>query len=384
MKIDTVYQEKKDCTGCSRCVLACKCNAIKMIADGEGFLYPYIDQNKCVNCGLCIKVCPNYESYRVEESKEQCYGVIANDKRILDNSTSGGFFTILSDWFLANDGYVCGCVMSKNLKAMHVVSNDYRYRDNMRDSKYIQSDIGDIYEEIENIISSGKKVLFTGTPCQSAAVKSFFRNHNNFELLYTCDIVCHGVPSPKVFSEHLRYIEEKFGTNIKHVFFRRKKYGWSKECRRVLELVTDNGPVYDEDFYRLYFNYNLLLRPSCSNCNFARVKKDTDFTIGDFWGVENVMPDFPNKDGVSLVILHSQRAKKVFKELNGITAVECPIEKGIANNPRLSSSNHTNERRELFYRDFQKFGYKFALKIHSNPSRLNMLKRKFAWFLCRK
>lgn len=366
--MDTVYKQKCDCTGCGLCKYICPNNAIEMKYDKEGFLYPVIDKNRCIDCKMCRNRCSNLNIGAVDNTTE-FFAVKHKNDIIRANSTSGGLFTVLSDYFLENNGVVCGCVLDDDLNAVHIMAYNEDDRDLMRDSKYVQSDISNMFGHICKSLNEGKIVLFTGTPCQAEAVRKSTENNTNSHNLYICDIVCHGVPSPRIFQDYLKYLEKKDKIKIKKIKFRAKQLGWSKENKRMFQYEADNDIYYDDTFYKLYFNYNVISRPCCEKCKFTSTRKKVDFTIGDFWGIEKFYKNFDDGRGVSLLLIHSEKAKSLFDTIsNNMDFIKSDEEKAISENPRLVTPTVFGDFRNQLFADYSKRGYGYIVKKYVNPS----------------
>lgn len=239
-------------------------------------------------------------------------GVRNKDEYVLKQSTSGGFFTAVSDLFLENGDSVCGVVFSDDFKAVHVLTNEKKVRDKMRGAKYVQSSLGNIFEEIEQLLSVNKKVLFVGTPCQVVGLKNYICQKKTNEInLFTIDIICHGVPSPKVFRDHIRFIEQKYGEIIDYSF-RDKEVGWRGQN---VTITTNQCRVPDKiakSYSDLYFN-SLIIRPSCYKCQFSTLKREGDITIGDFWGINEENIKFDDNKGISEVLINSEKGLALFE-----------------------------------------------------------------------
>lgn len=305
-----------ECCGCSACMNICPRNAIKMKSNTlDGFLYPTIDENKCIECKLCEEVCPFLNRNEVAGRLEKI-GVYAvknkNDEDRL-RSSSGGVFTLISDYILNKNGVVYGAQYDKNLNVIHGRAENKRDRDKFRGSKYVQSNISDTYKKVKNDLIDGKKVLFTGTPCQVSGLNNYIGESKYIKNLYTQDIVCHGVPSPAIFKENLKYLEKKYNSKVKKVNFRGKVL---KGNTQDLEVVFENGRVLNVlpkmDLYYSLFLHDIILRPSCYNCKFTNLKREADITLADYWGIEGVFPDFKDDKGISMVLINTKKGKELF------------------------------------------------------------------------
>ena len=301
---------KNECTGCSVCYISCPHNAINMIETKEGFHYPVINKEKCTNCGVCVKKCHSLNSDRIKKDfYQEKYDIRANDE-IRMKSASGGMFTLLADYVLDNNGYVCGASFTDDyLGVHHIIINDKKDLDKLRGSKYIESDLGNIFNDIKKLLNENKLVLFTGTPCQVAALNSFLlRDYDN---LITADLICHGVPPQKIWK---KYIKEKFNNEkIEYVSFRDKvKIGWGIG----LYVKLKNGSEYIQknknDLYVKAYLEDNIYKSECIHCKY-RNNRVADITLADFWGIGNITER--KKDiskGVSRVLVNSKKGKEIF------------------------------------------------------------------------
>lgn len=334
------------CTGCMACYNACPVNAISEGYDKEGFLVPVVDENKCIQCGRCKEVCPVCNETQGLAVPGECYAVMSS-KEIRKNSSSGGVFKVLADKILEENGYVCSAVWSDNWQVEHIVSNDKKDIERMMSSKYVQSKMGETYAQIKALLEEGKKVLFTGCSCQVAGLKRYLQKE--YENLLLADVVCHGVPSPKVFDSYLKDKEK-----IEEISFRNKeKFGWSTG----IYIKYDNGLEYTErkqDSYLFGFLGNWTLRNSCYECKFKN-KKYSDLSLGDFWGV-NQIHQFDDGMGTSFVTLNTTKGALFFKEVlpqfEQIVGLQTEAAKHF--NPCISQSVSKPICRELFFEEWNK------------------------------
>ena len=329
-------KEKKNCCGCEACVQRCPKSCITMREDNEGFLYPEVDKNICIDCGLCEKVCPVIN--QAEERKPLAvYAAKHKDEQIRMASSSGGAFTAIAESVIDEGGVVFGAKFNQDWDVVHSYTETKEGLGAFRGSKYVQSRIGESYKEAEGFLKAGRKVLFSGTPCQIAGLKRFLRKE--YDNLLTVDFICHGVPSPGVWREYLkeetarqcgeknsvlqRPIHER-NALIEGISFRDKRLGW-KKFSFVLALSTTNGsgakntvllsePLNKNIFLR-GFLADLYLRPSCHACPSKSFKSRSDITIGDFWGVQNVMPEIDDDKGVSVVMVNSEKAGTLVEKI---------------------------------------------------------------------
>ena len=369
MKMSKCYldlKEKSLCCGCKVCATVCPKDAISFSFDDEGFWYPSIDEEKCIHCNKCRNVCPlNTENLSVITDQNQTYAAYAKSDDVLKKSASGGMFTVLSDVILENNGVVFGHTYDENCHAVCSKAETKSERDKMCGSKYVQSDMKNIYNDIKEAVVSGRKVLFTGTPCQAEAAKKFLRTSNN-DNFYTCALVCHGVPSPKIFAEYVALEEKKAGKKITNVEFRNKDNGWKMPLLKLSnekELVAARLLNADA-FNNLFQGTDCILRPSCYECRYAGKERLEDITIADFWGVQNKHADMFNDDkGVSLVLVNTEKGKTLFKGASSaLVAKHVPLSDVQERNTPLVHPSVPFKLRERVFREYKKHGAKYILK----------------------
>lgn len=341
--------KENECTGCGSCLNVCPVGAISMLENSEGFLYPQIDEEKCTNCGLCKNICPAINPNYKNNKSPECYAYMASDEERL-KSSSGGAFPVLAHWFINNGGYVAGAVWTDDYQVEHIVSNNIEDIERMRNSKYLQSDTKNCYKEIKQLLEDNKKVLFTGTPCQVAGLKSFLQK--DYRKLYCVDIICHGVPSPKAFR---KYIGEFLKTNDEkwvNTNFRDKINGWNPALTTTTTTTTTCPAA--QDVFMQSFLKNLCLRKSCANCKFQTIPRQGDITIGDFWGIGNYRKKLDDKKGTSVILENNQKSKILINILkkNSNTFKKVPLKYAKAGNLCLTSSVKANKDRKLFFELF--------------------------------
>ncbi|WP_035774876.1 Coenzyme F420 hydrogenase/dehydrogenase, beta subunit C-terminal domain [Butyrivibrio sp. VCB2006] len=321
MKKDHFITIKRDCCGCSACQQICPQNCITMDYDKEGFLYPVIDKSKCINCNLCKKTCPVLHNVNKDDAYLNSYIAISNKPNRIASS-SGGLFFLFAEKIIGEGGAVFGAAFDDNWQVHHICIESMDEIDTLMRSKYVQSSTNNTYRQVRKLLGAGRKVLYTGTPCQIAGLKSFLKKiYNN---LITVDILCHGVPSPMIWKYYLSNLEREYHSAPKEVNFRDKVSGWKDYSLSVNFL---NGKRYvktimSDDYMRMFLtNYNL--RPSCYDCRFRGLNRDCDITIGDAWGINTVKPEFDDDKGTSIIIIHSENGKKLIDEISK----DCTMEK---------------------------------------------------------
>lgn len=359
-----VIKSKVECTGCNTCVLVCPQNCIEMQADEEGFLYPYVDGSKCVKCGICEKKCPVISPVLVNSDEEDivAYAAKIKDEKIRIDSSSGGIFSVLSDWVIENGGVVFGAAFDSEFQVRHIAVQTKKELEKLRGSKYVQSIMGTSYKEVEEFLCSGRIVLFTGTPCQIGGLYKFLKH--DYANLYTQDIICHGVPSAMVWKRYIEYLETKAASKLQRMFFRHKKYGWKKfSVRFEFENHTEYQQIHSEDLYMQGFLADLCLRPSCYDCKFKQKNRQGDFTLADFWGIQNIMPEMDDDKGTSLVVLHSSKAKSLFDSLaTNMIYKRVDLDKAIVYNSAMVKACKRPQNRDLFMRQIQNESFEKAIK----------------------
>lgn len=374
--------KKESCCGCRACEQVCKRACIKMNADEEGFLYPDIDNDKCINCGMCKKVCPIDKDTTSGLNFEEpfVYAAWHKDNEILKESSSGGVFTALAQYILDRNGVVFGCSLDEDMVAKHVRidSKDDLYK--LRGSKYVQSDTNDTFAQVKQLIKEGKYILYTGTPCQIAGLKSFIGP--NSENLITVDLICHGVPSPKIFDYYIKHLSKKHNGKIMDFSFRDKsKYGWGEYGFRY--KISKNNKIYKRDVagnlspYGYAFFRNYLQRPVCYKCQYTTTKREGDITLADFWGVDRIHPEIDPNNGISLVIVNTEKGKKVFGDLDEkINKVSSTLENAKLQNNHLENSSDKPEARDYIYKEIDKLGFEEAAKRYFRPKNIILVKIK--------
>lgn len=314
--------DKHNCCGCSACVQRCPKQCISLHEDNEGFLYPHVNTNDCINCGLCEKVCP----WLNRQNKLQPLEVLAVKNRNEEErmaSSSGGVFIALAKKVIADGGVVFGAVFDENWEVKHTYAEKIEDVKPMIGSKYLQSRIGNSYKDAEKFLKVGRKVLFTGSPCQITGLHNFL--HKNYPNLISVEYLCHGVPSPGIWRTYLKEIIKKINnvSQITRIEFRNKKSGWDNYSIVISGKTNVNSiehilysDIYRNNTYMRGFLSDIYLRPSCYNCKCKNGISHCDITIADFWGIKNIIPNFYDNKGVGLVLINSINGKEIFNSLN--------------------------------------------------------------------
>jgi coenzyme F420-reducing hydrogenase beta subunit len=287
-----------------------------MKPDHEGFLYPEIDQEKCINCNKCKNICPvNKKNSEKETNNNQTiYAAINKNEFIRNKSTSGGIFSLLAKEIIHKDGIVFGVKFNNNFAVVHDHADTMEEIAEFYRSKYVQSNIGETFKECKLYLDQGKYVVFSGTPCQIGGLKAYLSK--DYKNLFCIDIICMSVPSPKIWKEYLKYRERKNGSKIKEIAFRYKNPNWHNS---LLYFQFENGDEYKEtggkDPYLRIFGSDICARYSCYKCNFRTLNRESDITIADFWGIEHVCPEMFDNKGTSLVMVNSKKGEELFEKI---------------------------------------------------------------------
>ena len=370
---------KNNCTGCRMCEQICPVKAVKMIENKEGFIEPFIDNEKCINCGLCAKRCPQLN--RVENDRLENIEVYAAKNKNVDEqkeSSSGGIFSILAQYVLENSGIVYGCAFNEEIVAEHIGIKSKEDLAKLRGSKYVQSNTKHTFQEVKKYLEEGKLVLYSGTPCQIAGLKAFLGKE--YKKLLTVDLVCHGVPSPKLFNKYIKWLEEKNKSKVKKYEFRNKeKNGWGLTAK----VTFENGKVKyinsNLDPYYKTFLESKTYRECCYNCEYANVNRIGDITLADYWGIEKEHPDFLDEKGVSAVIINTKLGKRYFQYVeHKIDYIDTDINKVKAQNLNLQKPVNRLKIRDKIYYDLS--NKKFEKYVNENlkykPNLKDIIKNK--------
>jgi coenzyme F420-reducing hydrogenase beta subunit len=361
-----------------------------MVNDEEGFWYPEVDKTKCVECDMCVKACPiivkirNVKKNDTEKNlqleqiyqKQKAYACYYINEEIRQYSSSGGLFTVLAELVINAGGVVFGASFDD---AFNVVHSHVEIQDGLakfRGSKYVQSRIVDTYVQAENFLSQGRPVLYTGTPCQIGGLKSYLRRE--YENLLNIDIICHGVPSPMIWQRYLSFRENQEKDKIQAISFRNKKRGWSKYS---LSLLYASGKEYnesvDDDLYLVGFQKNLFLRPSCYACSFKTLKRESDITLADCWGVEDFAPEIDDGRGTSLVIINTDRGQAFFDRVQcKLKVKKVDFAQAISHQPAYFLSMDANPRKSIFFKKIAEEEIDKLIADNCRNSNIAMLKRK--------
>ncbi len=355
-----------DCCGCTACAAVCPKDAINMVADPMGFKYPKVDYDKCIECGLCEKTCSFTDSYKTPDNFSQPipYGARLKDINQLMKSRSGGAFVAFSDWILDKGGVIYGAGYKGHFIVSHKRAINSEQRDEFRGSKYVQSNLDEIFRAVKTDLEAGLWVLFSGTPCQTSGLQSFIPEKLK-EKLVTVDIVCHGVPSPQIWQDYIHYLEDKERKFVIGVEFRdKKRFGW-KAHKETITLAEPQTTVSTDIYTHLFFK-NIMHRPSCGECKYCNIRRPADLTLADFWGWEKTGSHINDDDkGLSLVFVNTPKGKNIFDTVSDrFYVIQTSIENCMQSH--LKSPTKLNPLYIEFANDYAAHGFKYVLRKYGN------------------
>lgn len=375
-----LFERKEDCCGCTACMAACPKQAIQMQEDEQGFQYPTVNGTLCVSCGLCRAVCPVRNADAERGASPKVYAAKHRDPEVRKSSSSGGVFSALAERTLALGGAVAGVVFDENWNVRHMVSETETDCRRMRGSKYVQSDMGKTFSEAGEVLKAGRKLLFTGTPCQVIGFKRYAEQRGlPTDKLLLCTLVCQGVPSPKIWRDYLSHIKSTKSISIEYLSFRNKDCGWdfNKEVARGNGLETSLS-----EFVNLWDN--LIKRPCCYQCKYATAYRDADISLADFYGIQRAYPEFYDSFGVSLVLAHTEKGERWVDSLSDELDVISAALTSAETHPRLYAPAWRNDAEaQAFWSDYSRRGLPPILLKYTSTKlpyrvwrKLRLLKRK--------
>lgn len=363
-----IKNQYEECVGCSVCVQVCPKSCITMKTNHEGFWYPYVYESLCNDCGLCRVACPVSNDYLSQDrSTPLAFAAKNSDQDIRVKSSSGGVFSVLANRIIEEGGVVIGAAFNDYMRLEHVMVDSVNALDKLRGSKYVQSDLVDVFSEARRKLERGHYVLFSGTPCQVAGLYSFL-GHDYRELL-TCDLICHGVPSPQLYEDYLQNIERRRHSKVVDYRFRDKKMGWK---RPSVVLHFENGTKdirrFNRDSFTIAFSKNISLRMSCYQCRFSKIPRVADITLADFWGVSNYHPEMDDNKGTSLVLTNSGKGESWFSVCSdALIYKQVDLEEALKNNKNATGSVRLPVLRDKFFDDYAAKGYEFVERKYMRP-----------------
>lgn len=367
-------EDKTKCCGCHACFNICPKNAITMEEDEKGFKYPIINKEKCVDCGLCEKVCPIINK-KEKQASQKAYACYNKDEKVRLESSSGGVFSLIANYILENNGVVFGAAFDNEFKVKHILVDKKEDLYKLRTSKYVQSSINDTYRKAKEYLEKNVKVLFTGTPCQVNGLLTFLGKE--YENLYTQDIICHGVPSPKVWEKYLKYRKKKDeNEKIEDVNFRKKDNGWGKYEFSIKYSNKEVAIDHNKDIYMNAFLRDVSLRDSCYKCSFKDKIRKTDITLADFWGINNIKPEMNDDKGTSLIFVNSNKGNELLEKIkNNLVIDEVNFEESIQYNKSMYISSSQNKSRDKFFENLDKLEFDELVKKYAPVKKVSLARR---------
>lgn len=373
-----IQMAEEHCCGCGLCQNVCPVEAIDMKTDEKGFLYPVINAEKCINCGKCLRNCAykKYEDCSHDKMPISIAAAYSKMESVVKKSSSGGIFFELAQYILSQGGIVYGAAFSNDFSLRHIGIDSIKNIDPLLGSKYVQSNILNVYKEIKDKLQKGKHVMFVGTPCQCSAVKSYCEGYN--EKLYVVDFVCHGVPSQLLLKDHIKYVEKKFGKKVVRYTPRSKIAGWG---HHELFEFSDGTSDYTHPLTQAYkhmFHSDLPIRNSCYNCPFTNFDRPGDITMADYWGLKESEPNLCHAEGTSMILINTNKGAALLKKIETVCINETSISTiNKDKQPHLYRPLFKKEAQiQQFWLEYQKFGYEFLANKYANCNKKALLKRR--------
>ncbi len=384
-----LFNDKKDCCGCGACMNICPKSAITMEEDEYGFVYPKINTEQCVECGACKRVC-GYQNVPEKHSAKAVYAAAAKNDSILKKSASGGAFAVLAEKLIDRGGIVYGAAMpyeNGKLEPKHIRIDNKDDIVKLQGSKYVQSDTGFVFQQVRKDLQSGKSVMFSGTPCQIAGLKKFL--NKDYDGLLLVEIICHGVPSKKLFQDFIESYGKQLGGTIEEFYFRDKSKGQGYLTRVSYRKNNSLNNKYSSSLsYMHFFSKSSILRLNCYSCPFASGKRIADIALGDFWGFHEEYPDYKesqglsNGKGISCVIVNTEKGIGAIEECkDSFVLMDSEFEKAARHNDQLSKPSKYSPQRETVLDLYKSSGYKAVEKYYKKKFRKDIIKYRISGIL---
>lgn len=382
--------DKSKCCGCHACAQACPKQCIRMEMDYEGFLYPIVNKDICIDCGLCEKVCPLLDKVSTENFETPLiYAAYAKDESLRMRSTSGGVATMLANYMYREGAYICGAVYTDDFKVELIVTRKEEDLKRIQTSKYIQATVGNTYKKIKTLLDKGEKVFICSTPCQIAGLKKYLRK--DYDNLFTCDLICKGVPPHKVLKSYVSSMERKQKARCVEVWskYKNDKLPWGRLGSKYSfangkSIFTTGGT---DMFMRLFLHTGFVVRPSCMECSFKGLPRHSDISIGDFWGIENYS-EMDRPKGISVLMVNNDgKGRKLFEAIEQDMIVERHgIDEATFNNPQIMKPydpqmGFSVEIRKRFFEELDKYGFDYICNKHLKRSLLQKIVSKINYIL---
>lgn len=371
--VDT--KEYKDCSGCTACVSVCSAQCIKMESDALGFKHPVINHEDCINCGICDTICERSTEKIAYSTVPKAYGAYVLDENLRQCSSSGGVFSALAENVIDNGGVVFGAALNSDFRGIsHIKVETKEELSKLRGSKYMQSNLDGIFPSVKGSLDSGVKVMFSGTPCQVDGLRTFLRKE--YDNLFCVDIICHGVPSTVVWKKYCDEIEASEGEKIESVNFRDKKKSWSEYGVSFHMKTREVYHTFKNDSFMRLFLKNYILRPSCYACSHKGINRNSDITLGDFWGIQKIMPEMTDDKGTSLVFVHTQKGCELFESVaDRLIIKETDAVESANYNSAMTVSVKIPERVDEFWQDYDRMSVRNLAEKYDRIDRKTKIKQ---------
>lgn len=350
------------CVGCRSCEQVCPKQCIAIKPTTEGFLYPVVDENQCVQCRRCVQACPTQNTQMHRHEPQSVWAFRNRNEDEIMRSASGGAADVAANVALQKDGVVYGAAYDENFAVRHIEVTGQEQRERLQSSKYVQSDIHDCYSKARSMLREGRIVLFTGTPCQIAGLYAFLGGDQ--PNLYTVDLICHGVPSPKLFAKYLQYQNRQMKSRVLYYNFRSKdKRGWG--TRYLLKTNSKSKTnTLSLDRYGKHFMVGDCYRESCYQCSYANTNRVADITVGDFWGILRCHPEFFSEKGVSSVLVNTDKGAELFKLMQEQGEIlQATLDEGLIKQGNLVRPTRRTSARDVFYQGIDRVDYIDNMKV---------------------
>lgn len=378
------------CIGCSACCYVCNNNAIKIEENKEGFFAVKLNKDKCISCGRCAKVCPIQNGISSSVTKfKQAYAGYAISDNIRNNCASGGVFYHIAKIVIEEfKGTVFGAYMDETFSVEHVGINKIEDLKKIQGSKYVQSNLKDTFNKVRDLLDSGEFVLFSGTGCQVSGLKRVL--NKDYDNLLTVDLICHGIPSPGLFKDYVRYLERRYKGKITEYKFRQKNPNDEQSYDTKITLLKNNKTIEkrisgEDDIYTINYLTNALQNKQCYNCKFASMSREGDITLGDYWGGKEAHPELSNINGINLILLNTKKGIDFASYLKKyVVLIKTTEDKLKEKNHQLTEPPHMNKRRDVIYDKYRKCKFNiiyYFVYFLGRKSGLYLIKRKIRSFL---
>lgn len=378
-----LYDENSKCCGCEACINICPKNAIQIEYDKSGFSFPTINHDMCIECGKCNDVCAFQNNVKTGKNPMATYAAINKHRTVLSQSSSGGVFAALSKIIFNNKGVIYGCAYDNQMNPKHIMITNENELYKIQGSKYVQSSVGYSFQEIKRFLMDGKQVLFSGTPCQVAGLKSYLGK--DYKNLLCADIICHGVPSTLFFRDYIKFLNNKYRGKVINVSFRDKLRGWGLLGKVEFikgEKVRRKIIIPEESYYYKYFLAGDIYRESCYKCKYACSIREGDFTLGDYWGVERFHENISIEEGVSVLLINTPKGLDLLGKLEeDLYLVKSKLEYAKFENNQLSQPTALSEKREKIFELWRDKGSEYIDRKYYRENIISIFKSKISFYI---